>query len=204
MYLSFSGKEAEAQLEQAVLTASRFSPTGGFAALGELSGENALCVLISFDASDDTVAQKGWEYAQHLYAYMQGNGVAPNVIGIGSAYRSPLKINESFAEACAAVQLVPHNKRLWRYNDVDPDNGALPEDSFHGLSPLSVSLLSEDRYAMNLLSSILGGGMSSRLFQSVREKNGLCYSVYTFTTPHMIPPSINTYRTAIPSFFLCM
>ena len=143
MYLSFSGKEAEAQLEQAVLTASRFSPTGGFAALGELPGENALCVLISFDASDDTVAQKGWEYAQHLYAYMQGNGVAPNVIGIGSAYRSPLKINESFAEACAAVQLVPHNKRLWRYSDVDPDNGALPEDSFHGLSPLSVSLLSE-------------------------------------------------------------
>ena len=29
--------------------------------------------------------------------------------------------------------------------------------------------------------------MSSRLFQSVREQNGLCYSVYTFTTPHWIP-----------------
>ena len=56
----------------------------------------------------------------------------------------------------------------------------LPTSSFPG-----VSLLSEDRYAMNLLSSILGGGMSSRLFQSVREKNGLCYSVYTFTTPHL-------------------
>ena len=27
--------------------------------------------------------------------------------------------------------------------------------------------------------------MSSRLFQSVREQNGLCYSVYTFTTPHL-------------------
>ena len=53
------------------------------------------------------------------------------------------------------------------------------------LSFPGVSLLSEDRYAMNLLSSILGGGMSSRLFQSVREKNGLCYSVYTFTTPHL-------------------
>ena len=53
------------------------------------------------------------------------------------------------------------------------------------LSFPGVSLLSEDRYAMNLLSSILGGGMSSRLFQSVRERNGLCYSVYTFTTPHL-------------------
>ncbi|MDO4270871.1 MAG: pitrilysin family protein [Eubacteriales bacterium] len=48
-----------------------------------------------------------------------------------------------------------------------------------------VSLLSEERYAMNLLSSILGGGMSSRLFQTVREQNGLCYSIYTFTTPHL-------------------
>ena len=52
------------------------------------------------------------------------------------------------------------------------------------LSFPGVSLVSEDRFAMNLLSSILGGGMSSRLFQSVREQNGLCYSIYTFTTPH--------------------
>lgn len=40
------------------------------------------------------------------------------------------------------------------------------------------------RYQMQLLSSIIGGGMSSRLFQTVREKNGLCYSVYTFGTSH--------------------
>ena len=40
------------------------------------------------------------------------------------------------------------------------------------------------KYQMQLLSSILGGGMSSRLFQQVREKNGLCYSVYTFGTSH--------------------
>ncbi len=40
------------------------------------------------------------------------------------------------------------------------------------------------KYQMQLLSSILGGGMSSRLFQQVREKSGLCYSVYTFGTSH--------------------
>lgn len=34
---------------------------------------------------------------------------------------------------------------------------------------------------MALLSSILGGNMSSRLFQTVREKNGLCYAVYSYT-----------------------
>lgn len=39
-----------------------------------------------------------------------------------------------------------------------------------------------ERYAVSLMSQILGGGMSSRLFQSVREKHGLCYSVYTFSS----------------------
>lgn len=38
----------------------------------------------------------------------------------------------------------------------------------------------DERFAMNLLSTILGGGVSSRLFQNIREKHGLCYSIYSF------------------------
>lgn len=37
-----------------------------------------------------------------------------------------------------------------------------------------------DYYAAQVLSGVLGGGMSSRLFQEVREKRGLCYSVFSF------------------------
>ncbi len=37
-----------------------------------------------------------------------------------------------------------------------------------------------DFYTSQLLATIIGGGMSSRLFQEVREKRGLCYSVYAF------------------------
>lgn len=37
-----------------------------------------------------------------------------------------------------------------------------------------------DFYCSQLLANVLGGGMSSRLFQEVREKRGLCYSVYSF------------------------
>lgn len=39
---------------------------------------------------------------------------------------------------------------------------------------------SEERHAVILLSAALGGGMSSRLFQRVREELGLCYSVFTY------------------------
>ncbi len=42
-----------------------------------------------------------------------------------------------------------------------------------------------DYYPSMLLSTLLGGGMSSRLFQEVREKRGLVYSVYSFTAPYM-------------------
>ena len=44
----------------------------------------------------------------------------------------------------------------------------------------SLSLSNEARFSMNLLSTILGGGVSSRLFQNIREKHGLCYSIYSF------------------------
>ncbi|MDR1736369.1 MAG: insulinase family protein [Oscillospiraceae bacterium] len=41
-----------------------------------------------------------------------------------------------------------------------------------------------ERYTLQVLNGILGSGMSSRLFQTVREQNGLCYSVYSFTAAH--------------------
>ena len=43
----------------------------------------------------------------------------------------------------------------------------------------------ERRYGAFLLNSLLGGGMSSRLFQRVREELGLAYSVYTFQSFHV-------------------
>jgi glycosyltransferase involved in cell wall biosynthesis len=45
-----------------------------------------------------------------------------------------------------------------------------------------VSYLSSDLYAIQILSILLGGGMSSRLFQEVREKRGLAYTVYSFNS----------------------
>lgn len=43
---------------------------------------------------------------------------------------------------------------------------------------------SEERYALQLLSTVLGAGMSSRLFQKVREEKGLCYSIYSYGAGH--------------------
>lgn len=48
----------------------------------------------------------------------------------------------------------------------------------------AVSRTDEDRYALAVLNQILGGGMSSRLFQEIREKRGLAYSVYSYVAPY--------------------
>src|SRR5436853_1465818 len=48
------------------------------------------------------------------------------------------------------------------------------------LGTTSVRYADERRYALVMLGMLLGGGMSSRLFQRVREELGLAYSVYTF------------------------
>src|SRR5262249_50678554 len=42
----------------------------------------------------------------------------------------------------------------------------------------------ERRFALGVLNNLLGGGMSSRLFQEIREKRGLAYSVYSFTSQY--------------------
>ena len=49
----------------------------------------------------------------------------------------------------------------------------------------SVGYGDRDYYPTLLLSTLLGGGMSSRLFQEMREKRGLVYSIYSFCAPFL-------------------
>ena len=42
----------------------------------------------------------------------------------------------------------------------------------------------DDYFTLSVLSNLLGGGMSSRLFQEIREKRGLVYSIYSFTASY--------------------
>jgi len=48
----------------------------------------------------------------------------------------------------------------------------------------SVPLAHQDRFGFAVLNNLLGGGMSSRLFQNIREKRGLAYAVFSELTPY--------------------
>jgi predicted Zn-dependent peptidase len=61
-----------------------------------------------------------------------------------------------------------------------------------------LSVRDERRYALTLLDTILGGGMSSRLFQEIREKRGLVYTVYSFQAAYRAAGLFGVYAGTSP------
>ena len=71
---------------------------------------------------------------------------------------------------------VPEPRSLFIEKDVEQTHLCL---SFPGCTAAD-----DDRFALAVMNNVLGGGMSSRLFQSIREEKGLAYSVYSYPTSY--------------------
>ncbi len=56
----------------------------------------------------------------------------------------------------------------------------------------------DDRFALSVLNQVLGGGMSSRLFQEIREKRGLVYSVYSYRAGYLESGALAIYAGTSP------
>jgi predicted Zn-dependent peptidase len=63
----------------------------------------------------------------------------------------------------------------------------------------ALSRVDERRFALGVLNGALGGGMSSRLFQEVREKRGLAYSVYSYASHHAETGTFGVYAGCQPA-----
>lgn len=121
---------------------------------------------------------------------------APNIFVIGTG-----KLEEEVFERMVEEKLsgLPEGEPFVR--EADPKQ---PESRFFykfketeqyhvSLGSLGIPAKSEDRYAMAALNNVLGGGMSSRLFQEVREKRGLAYAVYSYHQGYSDAGAIKTY-----------
>ncbi len=72
-----------------------------------------------------------------------------------------------------------------------------------------VSYMEADRFAVDILNTVLGEGMSSRLFLQVREKQGFAYDIHSFTSKHFDTGSLAIYagtepRRAAPAMGACL
>jgi predicted Zn-dependent peptidase len=105
---------------------------------------------------------------------------------IGNAFQSVRaggKLPERIKpKACSAVNL--------HYRDL--------EQLHICLAAPGLSISDPRRYAFSIMNTILGGNMSSRLFQEIREKRGLAYAVYSFITSHMDTGMCGIYAGVAP------
>jgi predicted Zn-dependent peptidase len=80
-----------------------------------------------------------------------------------------------------------------------PSLAARPLDQTHvALGLPGVSYHDTDVYTMQVLSGVLGGGMSSRLFQELREERGLCYAVYSYAASYEDSGILTVYAATAP------
>src|SRR5207237_6467763 len=63
----------------------------------------------------------------------------------------------------------------------------------------ALSRVDPDRYALSVLNQALGGGMSSRLFQEIRERRGLAYSVFSYRSGFEETGALAVYAGTGPS-----
>ncbi|GII86432.1 putative zinc protease [Sphaerisporangium siamense] len=66
------------------------------------------------------------------------------------------------------------------------------------LGTTALSRTDDRRFALGVLNAALGGGMSSRLFQEIREKRGLAYSAYSYTTQYSDTGQFGVYVGCLP------
>ena len=108
-------------------------------------------------------------------------------------------IEKYFCSNCSSENNVPAvmpqpSKRLYRYH-MDKDL----EQIHLCIGTDGLSKVDDDRWAYYLFNTILGGSMSSRLFQNIREKEGLCYSIYCFHSSFMDTGIFGIYCGTSPS-----
>jgi predicted Zn-dependent peptidase len=123
--------------------------------------------------------------AAKLRAYLSRNYRAPDmvVVAAGAVQHSAIvgEVQRRFATFSGPPAPAPEPARF----------GGGTRLEARDLEQLHVTLAMEGvpqrdptLYSLQVFSNVLGGGMSSRLFQEVREKRGLCYTIYTFHWPY--------------------
>lgn len=111
--------------------------------------------------------------ADNLLLAAAGNVRHDEIVDLASEHFGHLKQSEAAVEISAPSPTAHITLR----------HKAELEQSHMVIGASCPSLLSEDRYATHLLALLLGGGMSSRLFQSIREDRGLAYTVFSSISP---------------------
>ncbi len=123
---------------------------------------------------------------QCLRDYMRRHYSAPNIVFAAAGRLDHDRLVELAAKAFDALPAPgePGRERA-RYVGGDFKESRELEQAHVLMGMESTAYDHEDFYATTVFSTLLGGGMSSRLFQEVREKRGLAYAIYCYTSTYV-------------------
>jgi predicted Zn-dependent peptidase len=123
--------------------------------------------------------------AERLQAYLSRNYRAPGmVVAAAGAIDHAAIVAEAerrFASFTGPAASAPEGARFRGGARVEPRD---LEQVHIALALEGVPQRDPSLYSLQVFTNVLGGGMSSRLFQEVREQRGLCYAIYTFHAPY--------------------
>jgi predicted Zn-dependent peptidase len=133
--------------------------------------------------------------AKTLFDYFQGAYVASNMIISAAGNLEHAKVRELVQRAFGTVASdghVPREEAPKVFPQVITRTKEL-EQSHVCLGTHSYPQNHDDRYVSYILNTVLGGSMSSRLFQNVREKRGLAYAVFSGLSAYRDAGNITIY-----------
>ncbi|GHU73179.1 hypothetical protein AGMMS49992_10940 [Clostridia bacterium] len=131
------------QHERLQLHLNRLSLAQASAATVDIPTENALCMAVNFNASPDMMADTCHQMSLALRAALIASEFSGIPIGVGGAYEDPMRLSDSFAEACAAVQLAEQGcDTISVFQSCEPAS-ASEDTMFTGISAISRLLLIE-------------------------------------------------------------
>jgi predicted Zn-dependent peptidase len=155
---------------------------------GAVYGRHPLGRRIS--GEPDTISAMTRKQVQSFY---RRRYTPPSIVVAAAGNLDHKRVVRLVREAFAAAGLpdTPADPVLYRTGDTRiatrADVVVLAKDTEQAhlvLGGTGISRLDENRFAVGVLNNVLGGGMSSRLFQEIREKRGLAYSVYSYTSQY--------------------
>jgi len=137
-----------------------------------------------------------------ILEYADAHYRLPNLV-IGAA--GAVDEDETIAAVSSRVTLPSEPNGLMSPEPPAPLNGPhvmlrrkRTEQAHICLGVRALSYLHPDRYALDLLNTVLGEGMSSRLFLNIRERLGLAYDVHSFTQKHRDTGHLGVYLGVDP------
>lgn len=109
------------------------------------------------------------------------------VVSVAGKIDNEIELMEKLEEAFCSLNRIESEIKYFNDFTLSPENNIISKKTNQVhicFNTIGASYKKDESYLLSIISNILGGNMSSRLFQKIREERGLCYSIYTYISSY--------------------